>query len=490
MNNSSILDVIKILQELKLLSGNNALSFLKKNEDNLLLKEILQYTYDTNYMYGIGERNFYNTYSQYCKKETKKIITETLSLEIIWEKFKKHLDKLVEQKGVKSQEIKNIITEIMIPVEQKYSNMEFSFFLSILLKDLKIGMSVDTFNKIWTDFCIDWSYMGASGITEKNWNKIEYPVIVQVKEDGMYCNAIIDFSEKTVQYISRQGKPILISGLFDSELLSFSNCLNEKMIATGEIRILNNSKTINFLEEKNKDNLKALKEIEEIKNSKTKYIPRTIGNGIVRNENKTSEINDQIRYIVWELIPYKFFMSGSYNTTTQVRFKLLCDQFKGVENRKKIGMPETRFCNSRKEIEDFFLEVREKGEEGLIIKLNNKDWRNTKSFAYKLKAKHDCDLEIIDFVEGEKTAIGTCGAVILTSLDKRVKVKCKPRTPELMKDIWNNKEEYSGKILCVEYESLIRSQDKKTYTLQHPRWIEITEKKTADSFDKIQGRKK
>ena len=49
-------EVIEIIEKLKELSGNEQLNYLYSHKDNLLLKEVLQYTYRTDYKYNINKR--------------------------------------------------------------------------------------------------------------------------------------------------------------------------------------------------------------------------------------------------------------------------------------------------------------------------------------------------------------------------------------------------------------------------------------------------
>ena len=48
-------EIIEILENLRNLSGNEQLDYLKSNKDNKILKEVLQYTYNPDLKYNISE---------------------------------------------------------------------------------------------------------------------------------------------------------------------------------------------------------------------------------------------------------------------------------------------------------------------------------------------------------------------------------------------------------------------------------------------------
>ena len=63
-----------------------------------------------------------------------------------------------------------------------------------------------------------------------------------------------------------------------------------------------------------------------------------------------------------------------------------------------------------------------------------------------------------------------------------MKISVKPRTDSLCEDIWNNKDKYIDKILCVEYNEKVKNKTCDGYTLLHPVWVEIrVDKNEADN---------
>jgi len=468
MNN--IIEILNILRET---SGNDAIEFLKTNSYNDLLKEILFYTYNPNFQYGIKEAKFnkclegkaYSVQKQY----------------LIWENFKELLDKLSCLKAAKNEDV----IKIFLFIKSLNSESEQELCKGILFKTLHLGCDISTFNKVWNDFSFDYPYLGATGLSEKNINKIKYPCLAQMKEDGLFCNAIIDLVPAKVQYISRQGKPLALGNILDEELVNFAITFGyDKLVFTGEIRILAEEKVFRYLLSKTKDEdeIKALRHEQSLNKE---YLAREIGNGLLRDEKRPIYLNEYIVYKIWDFIPWHNFINKEFKLPCVDRFKLLLETLEYYDF-EHISIPEHRICNSYEEIMEYFNEVIKRKEEGLVIKNYDSIWKDTKSSAFKVKAKEDCDLQIIDFIEGKGALENACGAVYCKSSDNKLFVNVKPRTPDLCKYIWNHKEEFLNKILCVEYNEKKLGQDKVIYTLNHPVWVEIRDDKDiADILENI-----
>ena len=112
-------EVLQIVQELRSLSGNAQIDFLKQHKDNILLKEVLFYTYNPNKMYKIDELRF-----------SKIDIGGTHGLNLtvaFWRSFIDLLEGLSLQKGVTDEDVYKI---------KYYINTflpEFSEFLTQIL---------------------------------------------------------------------------------------------------------------------------------------------------------------------------------------------------------------------------------------------------------------------------------------------------------------------------------------------------------------------
>lgn len=221
---NTISEVIEIIENLRNLSGNLQIDYLKENKDNLLLKEILQYTYDTDKKYGINEAKL--------DKGLKSIITtqdiKTSDLEVIganiWNDFKTSLDELSSKKGIKEADVISICGKFFTHREQK----SYDLLRGVLLKDLRLGLNVKTLNKVWSDLFNKNQVQLANKFNGKNFQNPYY----SRKYDGSR-NYLLDGkfysrtnklkSEKPIKHIIDEFKkiPNLNDIFFDGEMLYF-----------------------------------------------------------------------------------------------------------------------------------------------------------------------------------------------------------------------------------------------------------------------------
>lgn len=466
--------IFEIINTLKTLSGNKQLDYLKIHKDNELLKEILLYTYDTSKMYKVQEKSFNKCFEKFNTVVLKNRERTYTDLNLMsWQIFKSYLDKFSSQKGVSELDIEGLIAEFW----DLYDHDQLELYKAILFKDLRINMGISSFNKVWKDLFKDFPYMGASGLTDKNINKIKYPCIMQMKEDGLFCNAFI---RDEVEYISRQGHPLDIGNTFSEELKSLRNLYGKNMVSTGEIRVEANKEVIDYILSKTKKE-KEIKEINKLYTSKRPYLPRAKSNGIINDENRPESLNKHIHYIIWDIIPEECFWQREYYMIYATRFNTLSNNIKNLD-LKNVKITTSFIANNYDDIQKMFIEVRNIEEEGLVIKNTDSIWKDTKSLAFKVKAKEDCDLKIIGFEEGKGRLAGMCGNVLCESQDGILKISVKPRTDSLCEDVWNNKDKYIDKILCVEYNEKVKNKTCDGYTLLHPVWVEIRmDKNEADN---------
>lgn len=471
--------IFEIINNLKSLSGNKQLDYLKSQKDNELLKEILLYTYDTRKMYKVQEKSFNKCFDKFKSTvlKNRERTYEDLNL-MSWQIFKGYLDSLASQKGVSELDIEKFIAEFW----NLYDHEQLELYKSVLFKDLRINMGVSSFNKVWSDLFEDFPYMGATGLNNSNIKKIKYPCIMQLKEDGLFCNSLVN--ESDIRYISRQGNDLDIGTFFNKELFSLQNNYGKDMVFTGEIRVAKSKEILDYILSKTKKE-KEINEIKKLYDSKKIFLPRAKSNGIINDENRPEYLNKFIYYILWDAIPEACFWQKEYYVPYIIRFKELKKYITEIES-VNVRYSTTSMANSYEDIESMFIKVRDIEEEGLIIKNTDSIWKDTKSMAFKIKAKEDCDLRIIGFEEGKGRLSGMCGNVLCISECGNLKVSVKPRTDSLCEDVWNNKDKYLDKILAVEYNEKVKNKTCDGYTLQHPVWIEIrTDKDLADKSENI-----
>lgn len=446
-------EIIEILENLRNLSGNSAIDYLKSHSDNMLLKEVLQMAYNPDKKYGINEAKF----DKARKKITSEIYEKTLGKveldKTIWERYKNSLESIASKKGIKESDVEGLFSSYFLGLDEK----GYALLKGVLFKDLRIGMDVKTFNKIWNDFYFRFPYMGCKPFKMENLQKITYPAIAQTKMDGLFCNVIVDTKNKSVEYISRQGKPLNINGSLENELLKLNT--NEKFVLNGEILCID---------------------------SETKKpLPREISNGIIRRDNKTKEELDSIIIVCWDVIPYDNFVEGKWDREYTARLALLKQICQKCSKVKMVNTYEVENLESAMEL---FNKLYSQGEEGIVVKNKNGIWKDGKpSWQVKVKNESECDLRAIGFEEGSGAYAGMCGTINCVSEDKLLQVGVKPRTPEQALDVWQNQDKYLNKILTVKYNAKIKRQDSEIYSLFLPVFVEWRDldKTTADKLEEI-----
>ena len=99
-------------------------------------------------------------------------------------------------------------------------------FKKILDRDLRIGCSGKTFNKIWPGMVKEYPCMLASAYSEKALEEMNFPAYSQTKMDGMGCNIIVH-RDGGVEVRSRQGKLFETHGVFDEEAQIMRDSLDQ-----------------------------------------------------------------------------------------------------------------------------------------------------------------------------------------------------------------------------------------------------------------------
>ena len=447
-------EIIEILDRLRELSGNEQLDYLKSHADNVILREVLWYAYNPDLKYNISEAKLDKASAKTLTTQDIRTSDYTIIGKDVWNSYKNLLNEFANSKGVKDADISRLYGTYFTHVEQKSKEL----LRGVLLKDLRINMGVISFNKVWKDFYFKYPYMGARPFSEKALSKIKYPAICQTKMDGLYCNAIVDITNKSVNYVSRQGKPIAINNSLDNDLLQIK--AKEKFVLNGEILVWN--------KETNKP------------------YPREIGNGIINKDNKTQDELDAIRYVCWDFIPYEYFVNGGvWEVPYSARFNALKQMAQSTNG--KMMLVDTEIANNQDEVLAIFERKYSEGEEGIVVKNFSQNWVNGKPAGQvKVKSEKDCDLEMVEFIEGNGAYSGMCGSIRCISNDEKLEVYIKPRTIQNAIDIWENKDYYMNKILAVRYNAKIKSPVKELYSLYLPRFVEVrTDKSIADTLEQI-----
>ena len=421
-------DILNELNESN--SSNYKLDILKKYKDNSELKKLLELTYNRNkYNFNVSKNCIIKDNPSILESNGSKTVDELLSaLEILGEGT------------IRGNEAHQFVCNHL-----KYlDNDNKEIFLNVLGRDLKIGLNVKSINKVFKNLIPKPNYMRCAVLSEKTLKKIKFPAFIQLKMDGTYRE--IHVADGQVTGKTRSGEEYFNPVLF-KEMENFPNGYY-----TGELTIDGES--------------------------------RFTGNGLINSLNPPYE---KITFTVWDYLTDDDYLEKS-KTPYYSRFESLSDIIeKHKSNRVKL-VPNHE-VNSIDEALKYVSDWMEQGLEGGVLKDKNNVFKNgTSGTQLKIKLKVDAEMRITGFTDG---TIGTkregkIGAIQFSNDEGTIKGQCSGFSDEELDLFTKNKDNLIGRIISVEFNDLVKSENNDYYALSHPRFIEIrNDKDETDTLEKV-----
>lgn len=420
-------DIIDIVNQIK--NTNSRIEkekILKDNVDNELLKNIFKFVYDPMIVTGISKK----------KIEKELVIPDTI-LSI------RDLPYLLE-----FIKLNNTGKDHVLKVIQYYlstlNDDEKEFVKSIVIKDLPIGISKTTLNKVYGKNFINKYSVMLAGKYDPEKTDLSKGFSISLKLDG---NRITAFNyDSGVQFYSRSGKTI--EGLIDLER-EFER-LPKGMVYDGELIA------------DNKDNLES-KDLFNL----TQTIVRKKG------------IKTGINMVVFDLLPIEEFKEGKSIKVHADRLNDLTKIFSTFTHQNIIKMAPYYYTGSDVSKIDYFLDLAMKNnEEGLMINLSD-GYYETKRSKSLLKVKEFTTLDLKCTGLKEDIRGGKCGSITVDYKGYSVDVAGLKEKDKV--SFWNNPDIVVGKIIEVKY------KDESTnasggLSLRHPNFIRIRNDKDEVSY--------
>ena len=421
-------DILNELNESN--SSNYKLDILKKYKDNSELKKLLELTYNRNkYNFNVSKNCIIKDNPSILESNGSKTVDELLSaLEILGEGT------------IRGNEAHQFVCNHLKCLD----NDNKEIFLNVLGRDLKIGLNVKSINKVFKNLIPKPNYMRCAVLSEKTLKKINFPAFIQLKMDGTYRE--IHVADGQVTGKTRSGEEYFNPVLF-KEMENFPNGYY-----TGELTIDGES--------------------------------RFTGNGLINSLNPPYE---KITFTVWDYLTDDDYLEKS-KTPYYSRFESLSDIIeKHKSNRVKL-VPNHE-VNSIDEALKYVSDWMEQGLEGGVLKDKNNVFKNgTSGTQLKIKLKVDAEMRITGFTDG---TIGTkregkIGAIQFSNDEGTIKGQCSGFSDEELDLFTKNKDNLIGKIISVEFNDIVKSENNDYYALSHPRFIEIrNDKDETDSLEKV-----
>lgn len=443
-------EVIRIIKELQANSGKRLQEILEENKDNQMLKDVLYFVYNPFIVTGLSNKKIKKDVSNIKVRGTRifgNLIEEIALLpdEDFQNTFftnKKFditcmFDYLLDHNTGRDEDIAWVQAYIKAQPEEYREIYE-----QIFTKELKLGITAKTINKVWKDFIPEFNVM----LAEKYWDRMdelekEKPdIIITQKYDGI--RAVAKVRDGNVEIFSRQGKSIeglkdieeelkeLEDGFYDGELL-----LDKEDIPSKDL----------------------YRETVQVVNSKNEY-----KNNVVFN--------------IFDSIPLNDFVIGYSKDNCLGRKRFVYEELRRVDPNWLKPVEILYHGKYDKRIVQQELDKQISLEhEGVMVNLANAPYegKRTKNIL-KVKAMQDCDLKIIGFEEGTGKNEGTLGAIIVDYKGFKVKVGS-GFTDKDREYFWNNQEESLGRIIAVQYFEETTNIKDNSLSLRFPVYLELRE---------------
>ena len=420
-------------------STNKKLDILKSYSDNENIKEALKLTYDP----------FIRFYINKIQKRAPEYIPPVLLNEFnnnSFSEFKKITSALSERR-VTGNDAKSMVHTFLDACSDELRDA----FILMLKKDLKAGISVKSLQKAFgEDFIEDFNVQLANTYKKDKNYKVDF-WLASAKLDGLRC------------YFTH-GKLLTRNG---HEILGFDHIIDE-------LNVIAKKYNLDFVDG-------------ELFTTEVNF--QEIQGAVMSNKNIDPERKSKIKYHV--------FAIGNENfKNTDDMVSLHSTIFKENTFKSLIKVVYHRLPNTPKQIELMCENYMNQGYEGVMLRDPIKwyDWKRSNALL-KFKLFKEDDFQIVGFYEGEAgTKLeGTLGGLIVEGLYnpyKDVEVKCNMIvklmdiksevgsgfSDNLRNDIWNNKDEYLGKMAEIKFQNITdKPNENGVYSLRFPVFLKTKE---------------
>jgi hypothetical protein len=445
--------ISQILQELNLENGSNyKKQILEKHKENELWLKVLHYAYNPNFKYHQKKIPNYNNGEDGINYFTTEQMFDCL-------------DKL------KSREVTGNDAIDLLHLYLTRLSKEDALVLELIIgRDIKSGINATTINKIYKDLLPESPYQRCSKLDEKTIKNINFNnAVIQKKLDGLFCYAIKE--NNYVIFSTRNGTQFECPSIAN-ELLTINE---DNFVLSGELLIKENNVE---LDRKTGNGLI------------NSYIKRESTLESITNDLKLAEKLDEIDYIesnivleCWDKISLDEYYKGKSQEKYKYRFTKL-ENIVNENNFKHLELVESLKVNSIEEAKEYANNQIKNGFEGAILKSLDSVWKDgTSKDMLKLKQILDIDLLCVDVELGNGKYEGKIGSLMLESKCSKIKVSVGSGMTD--KDRELPIDYYIGKVIEVQYNELIQSKSKDTYSLFLPIFVEVREKKDYNSLEDV-----
>lgn len=434
------MEVLESLEKLRLVSGNEQIELLNSLKTNLL-KEILEYTYDTHKKYKIDESK-YNKISQHHGLLS--AYTNRNFNEKEWIEFKGILNNLAEIKSASDKTVAKVKNFIETIEEENAKN----FLKMVLFKDLRLNMNVKKMQKVWPDFLVE--------------PQVQLAKPKEDREDFINGRYSRKFDGKRVWFsdyipMSRTNKQCTIPPIqhIIDELKSGPEELS-KYVLDGELLYFENGK---------EDFQKGI--------------------SLCQRDDRLPGC-DNICYVIFDIIDKEKFYLKEPTISFEKEYQEIINLFYKEGTSPCYSLLPTYFPHvyiARQDKDPSILMRlrKENNWEGLMYR--NADvsyeYKRTNNLL-KIKEMQDLEVKLVDMEIGTGKHEGRLGAFIADYRGNELKIGS-GFTDEQREKYWNNKDEYIGKYVKVQYFEKTKNQDG-TDSLRFPVFLCFRDPVTMEEY--------
>lgn len=398
----SLENISELLGAIESVSSRTAkMHLLSSFEDSEALKVVLFYTYNPYYVYGIDKAAM--NVSVLNDKSSDKTLIELLDF--------------LRSKNVNSSD-KVELQRYLNKVESEFGGYVKSWVVKIILKDLKIGVNIETINKVFPKLIPTFKVSLCEPYKESAIDKRKM-YLCEPKLDGARILSIC--TATAVILMTRNGNMVDNYADVERELKELAE-KNGDIVFDGEI--------VSETFDETMESLFALKK------------------------------DKQAVYTIFDVMTLKEFNERRCASCQSARTENL-NSLIGLSGMKFVKPIKSTTISGKDLIESIQLinyDAVSEGYEGLIVKDCDANYSFKRSFSWmKYKSMLEQDFVITGFVEGTGKYEGSLGAIKVKSIDESIESEVGSGFSDTQRQlIFNNPEDFIGKICTVKYQELTR----------------------------------
>jgi len=415
-------EVLSIINQLASTSSRNEKEdILKKNQSNEKLKDVFHFVYNTYILTGLS---------------TKKINKKTKEKGNIFENFEDMKNYILKHNTGTDHDIATVQNFIKNqPIELQ------DFYKKVFTKDLKIGITSGTLNKIYgKEFIPEFDVMLAKKFEEHS-HKIKGNFIITEKLDG---NRIVVIKEDgIVKSFTRQGNQY--EGLEEIES-DIANLPLDNIVLDGEL-------------------------IADTKGSTIEIYAETTSKARSKGSNKTG-----LLFHIFDMLPLSEFKKGiSKENCVNRKHKLSC-LFADYDLPHCREVKPLYIGNDLSKVNIWMEHANKNRWEGLMVNLDCPYVCKRSDYILKVKVFNEADVRVLNVLEGTGKNIGKLGSITIQFEHQEQLYECNCGSgfsDEERELYWNNPELIVGKIVTIGYFEISKNQQDESYGLRFPTWKNI-----------------